>query len=162
METSSANPAAFHLEDASWRDYKEFKRLERASFGDLAWPSIELIAALLLPNVVRIKAVVDGRLAGLVAGTIRNDGFGWIMTIATFREYQGMGIGGAMLRACEERMKCEKMKLCVQAGNDTAIRLYLRHGYRHTEIWKNYYGKNLDALVMEKEKSAKGTVVRQD
>ena len=39
-----------------------------------------------------------------------------------------------------------------QAGSGTAIRLYLRHG-QHTEIWKNYYGKNLDAGM---EKSAKG------
>ena len=149
---TETNPASqsYHLEKATWRDFWEFRRLERLSFGDLAWPAVELAAALVLPTITRIKAVSGGQLAGLIAGTERSDGFGWIMTIATFPEYQGRGIGSAMLHACEEQMNVPQMRLCVRAGNDSAIRLYLRHGYHHTEIWKNYYGRNIDALVMEK------------
>jgi ribosomal-protein-alanine N-acetyltransferase len=108
---------------------------------------------LTLPNVVRLKAMEDGRLVGFVAGDIRRfEKISWIATIGVLPERRGQGIGAALLQACEAHLweHAERIRLCVRASNDTAIRLYLRAGYQKAGLWTRYYHDGEDAVVMEK------------
>lgn len=136
---------------ASLRDLNALNRLEHACFAKDAWSILDLIAVLTFPDVVRLKAVENGEMIGFVAGDPRPaEGFSWIATIGVTPAHRRQGIGRALLRACELRLKTARVKLSVRASNDGAIRLYEQEGYQRVEVWQGYYNDGESALVMEK------------
>jgi len=136
---------------ASILDLNALSRLERSCFGKDAWPFLDLVAVLTFAEVVRLKAVEDGKMIGFVAGDPRpSDGLAWIATIGVVPEYRGRGIGRDLLRACEARMEQPRLRLSVRASNQAAIRLYEREGYERVEIWQAYYRDGEAAIVMQK------------
>jgi ribosomal protein S18 acetylase RimI-like enzyme len=139
---------------ASILDLGPLQQVERACFDKDRWPLLDLMAVLTFPAVVRLKAVVDGRMVGFVAGDQRDSqGFSWIATIAVLPEYQKQGIGRALLQACESKLTTPRVRLCVRTENGGAIRLYEQEGYQRVDIWRGYYKDLADALVMEKTRS---------
>jgi ribosomal protein S18 acetylase RimI-like enzyme len=132
-------------------DLNMLRKLENECFGKDAWPLFDLIAVLTLPEVVRLKAVVDGEMAGFVAGDPRpRDGWGWIATIAVDSRYRRRGIGRALLHACEAKLGVPRARLTVRISNQAAISMYEKDGYTTTEIWNGYYNDGEDGMVMEK------------
>lgn len=146
---ASGSPVS--IEQASWRDLNALRELERLCFPLDAWPLWDLISVLTLPNVIRLKAVVDGKFAGFVAGDVRPaEKMAWIATIGVLPEFQRRGIGTALLLAAEARLEVPRARLCVRVTNLNAIQLYEGQGYQKISTWPNYYGNGEDALVMEK------------
>jgi ribosomal-protein-alanine N-acetyltransferase len=140
------------IEPASWRDLNPVRHLEQACFPQDAWPLWDVIGVLTLPNVLRLKAVVGGELAGFVAADIKpGRREAWIATIGVLPAYRRRGIGAALLAACEAGLKVERVKLCVRYSNTSAIRLYEQLGYTRTDAWRRYYADGEDAIVFEKE-----------
>ena len=136
---------------ASFLDIGPLQRIERACFERDAWPWLDLMAVLTFPEVVRLKAVADGRMIGFVAGDPRDSkGISWIATIGVLPEFQRQGIGRALLRACERKLTTPRIRLCVRTDNGAAIQLYEREGYQRVDVWPHYYKDRGDALVMEK------------
>lgn len=136
---------------ATLLDLGPLRAIERACFDRDAWPLLDLMAVLSFPDVVRLKAVEDGRMVGFVAGDQRESkGFSWIATIAVLPQYQRHGIGRALLRACEAQITTPRVRLCVRTDNGPAIRLYEQEGYQRVDMWYRYYKDQGDALVMEK------------
>ncbi len=136
---------------ASFLDLTSLQRLEHACFDEDRWPFLDLMAVLTFPDVVRLKAVMDGRMVGFVAGDLRRSkGFSWIATIAVLPEYQRRGIGRALLATCESKLTTPRVRLCLRADNAAALRLYEREGYQRVDVWRGYYKDRGDALVMEK------------
>jgi len=134
-------------------DLNALRKLEQACFNQDAWSLFDLIAVLSFPDVVRLKAVEAGQMVGFVAGDPRpSQGFSWIATIGVLPEYQGNGIGRALLRACERQLRTPRIRLSVRISNTSAIHLYEQEGYQHSDIWHSYYAGGEDALVMEKNK----------
>jgi ribosomal-protein-alanine N-acetyltransferase len=141
------------IASASLRDLSPLRQIERVCFPKDAWPLLDLISVLTYPGVVRLKAVRDKQMVGFVAGDIRRtEGIAWIATIAVLPEYQGQGIGTALLEACEAHILLNRIRLCVRPTNDGAIRLYERFGYVRAGEWTKYYQDGENALVMEKNK----------
>jgi ribosomal-protein-alanine N-acetyltransferase len=139
------------IQPASLRDLNALRKLEQAVFEKDAWSFLDLMAVLTWPEVIRLKAVQDGEMVGFVAGDPRpSQDLSWIATIGVDPRYQHRGIGRALLRACEERMKSSRSRLTVRMSNDHAISLYEQEGYRTVDIWKQYYNDGEDGLVMEK------------
>jgi ribosomal-protein-alanine N-acetyltransferase len=139
---------------ASVLDLNALKKLEHACFGNDAWPWLDLVAVLTFPDVVRLKAMEDGRMIGFAAGDMHNgDELGWIATIGIDPEYRRRGYGRDLLRACEAQLKTPRIRLSVRASNDGAIRLYEQEGYRRVDVWQAYYNDGEAALVMEKDRS---------
>ncbi len=139
------------IEIANIRDLAALRRLEHACFEKDAWPLLDLIAVLTWPDVIKLKAMEDGEMVGFVAGDPRPfEGASWIATIGVDPRYQRRGIGRALLRACEERIRLPRVKLTVRMSNQAAISLYEKEGYRSVDIWKKYYNDGEDGLVMEK------------
>jgi len=141
----------FQIEEASWRDFNELRQLENECFPIDAWPFWDVLGILSLPAVIRLKAVVDGKMVGFIAGDIRrSEATGWIATLAVTATERREGIATALISAFEIRMNVKKVKLCVRKSNAPAIALYLKLGYHDAGIWKNYYIGGEDALVLEK------------
>ncbi len=136
---------------ATLRDLGPLRRIEQACFPKDAWPLLDLIAVLTYPDVVRLKAVLNGQMVGFIAGDLRrSEGVGWIATVAVLPAYRRRGMGRALLRACERQMKTSHFRLCVRAENIEAIKMYEQEGYEQTDIWRGYYNDGGNALVMEK------------
>ncbi|MEK6221417.1 MAG: GNAT family N-acetyltransferase [Chloroflexota bacterium] len=136
---------------ASWRDLASLRELEQVCFPVDAWPLLDMIGVLTLPQVIRYKALEAQKFVGFVAGDIRqSQKIGWIATICVHPDYRGKGIGAALLKLCEEKMGMPKIKLSVREGNQAAIDLYKRNGYLQIGEWKKYYKGGENAVVMEK------------
>ena len=137
---------------ASILDLNALRKLENESFGKDAWPLFDLIAVLTFSEVIRLKAVEDGQMAGFIAGDPRpRDGWGWIATIAVDPHFRRRGIGRALLHACEAKLGVPRSRLTVRISNQAAISMYEKEGYVTTDLWKEYYDDGEDGMVMEKE-----------
>jgi ribosomal-protein-alanine N-acetyltransferase len=148
---SAAPGSAATLEPATWRDLNPLRQLEQVCFPQDAWPLWDLIGVLTLSNVVRLKAVQDGKLVGFIAAEVRRkEGVAWIATLGVSPDYRQQGIGRMLLSACEDRLDVSRIRLSVRASNSPALRLYARAGYQHHSIWQRYYNDGEDALVLEK------------
>jgi len=142
----------YTIQPATWRDLNVLRQVENQCFGKDAWPLLDLIAALTFPDIIRLKALVDGRMVGFIAGDLKlSEGVGWITTLGVLPEYRRKGIASALLRACEDQLKLPRIRLCVRRNNESAILLYRRFGYAQIGIWPAYYQDGEDALVLEKE-----------
>ena len=136
---------------ATWRDLKELRYLEQACFQQDAWPLLDLIGVLSFPGIIRLKAMIDGKLVGFIAGEIRNPkGLAWIATFGVLPAFRRQGIGSALLGACEESLGVDRVRLSVRVGNKTAIRIYKSFGYQQVGTWPEYYRGGVDAVVLEK------------
>ena len=132
-------------------DLGALRRLENACFGGDAWPLIDLVGVLILPGIVRLKAMAEGGMVGFVGGDIHpGEHTGWIATLGVLPEYRRRGIAKTLLLACEEHMRMPKMRLSVRRTNQPAIELYATLGYHRSDVWPKYYFDGEDALVLEK------------
>lgn len=136
---------------AGLRDLPSLHRLERECFALDAWPLIDQAAVLLLPGVVRLKAVIAGRMVGFIASDLKKvQNVGWIVTLGVLPAYQRRGIARALLLACMDQMDVRCVRLSVRRSNQPALHLYARQGFRLVDTWGNYYIDGEDALVLEK------------
>jgi ribosomal protein S18 acetylase RimI-like enzyme len=143
----------FTIQPASWRDLGELRVLEQECFGKDAWPLFDLIGILTFPGIVRLKAVVDDRMAGFIGGDMRpREGVGWITTIGVSSPYRRQGMAFALLAACEEAMGLPFVRLCVRRSNLGAQQLYQKAGYQPSAVWSQYYDDKEDALVLQKSR----------
>lgn len=140
------------IQTANWRDVNAVNRLERICFPKDMWPIWDIVGVLTLPNVVRLKALHEGRLVGFAAVDLRHrERTGWIATLGVLPKYRRHGVGSALLDCCEKRADLPIMKLSVRASNQPAIKLYQTHGYKQIDVWPGYYLDREDALVLGKK-----------
>ncbi|MBN1146349.1 MAG: GNAT family N-acetyltransferase [Anaerolineales bacterium] len=149
--TNVAQGSPASIQEATWRDLNALRQLEKACFPRDRWPLFDLIGVLSFPNVVRLKAIDNGRMVGFIAVDVRpTQGLAWVATIGVLPDYRGRGIGTALLQAGEARLQVRQIRLNVRASNKTAINLYQSLGYQRAGVWPAYYQDGEDALVMEK------------
>jgi ribosomal-protein-alanine N-acetyltransferase len=142
---------AVEIVTATWRDFNAIRQIENQSFDLDAWPLIDVIGVLTLPNVIRLKAVAAGETVGFIAVDIRrSQGVAWIATIAVSPDHRRKGIGGKLLEEAESQNDLPRMRLTVRRSNRPAINLYHNFGYREVDIWPRYYQGGEDGIVMEK------------
>jgi ribosomal protein S18 acetylase RimI-like enzyme len=152
VSTVNDNSRDYAIESASWHDLKALSELEKICFADDAWSLLELLGLLAFPGVVRLKAVVKGKMVGFIAGDPRrNETAGWILTLGVVPEWRRQGIAEALLGDCEQKMSLPNIKLTVRRSNAGAIHLYEKMNYRQVDIWSHYYNNGEDGLVMEKK-----------
>ncbi len=142
---------SYQIQTATWRDLNSLREVENACFGADAWPLWDLIAALTLPGIVRLKAISDGQMVGFISGDPRPaERLGWITTLGVLPPFRHQGIASALLTVCEEKLALPRIRLCVRRDNQGAIQLYHKFGYTQVGVWPNYYLDREDALVLEK------------
>ena len=143
--------ALYTIDQANLNDLGGMRVIEQACFPLDAWPLLELIGALSLPGLVRLKASVNGKMVGFVGGAIKHSKHeGWITTLGVLPGYRRLGIASALLDECERAITMPRVRLSVRKSNLGAQRLYLERGYSQVELWEQYYEGGEDALVYEK------------
>ena len=142
------------IQTATWRDFSQLNQLERACFrSEDLWPFWDLVAALTLPGLVRLKAVVNEKMIGFIGGERDvSRGFGWVTTLGVLPAYRRRGIALALLKRCEAGLDMPAIRLSVRASNQAAICLYEQQGYVQVHRWEKYYLGGEDALVLEKRR----------
>lgn len=145
------NETDYKILPAGLRDLNTLRALEKICFPLDAWPFLDMIGALTLPNIVRYKMVIDGEIIGFIAGDIRKiQQVGWIATVCIHPDYRRRGYAEKLLAVCEVQMRMPRVKLTVRASNTAAIMLYRRNGYSQVARWQKYYKGGEDGVVMEK------------
>lgn len=144
-------PLIFSIEPASWHDINELYQLEKECFKQDRWVLLDLIAALILPGIVRLKATVDGQMIGFIAGDSKSDkSVGWINTLGVLPVYRRQGVASNLLAACEAQIDVGRIRLYVRRSNQDALKLYEKSGYRRAGIKLKYYARGEDAFILEK------------
>lgn len=150
-KTIVSAPDSFAILSASLWDLGALYFLEHACFQQDAWPLPDLVAVLVVPGVIRLKAVHGRKMIGFVAADPHPaEGFAWIATLAVHPQFRRQGIGRRLLLACEARLNVARARLTVRQSNQTAIRLYESAGYRIVDSIPGYYRDGEAAWVMEK------------
>lgn len=152
-EIQEGDGSPFQITRATWHDLNDLRQLETVCFAEDSWPLFDLVAVLTLPRVVRLKAVVDGKMAGFIAGDPQpREELGWISTLGVLPEYRRQGIAEKLLELCEEELSFPRVRLSVRRSNEPALGLYKKAGYQMVDVWKKYYHNGEDALVLEKRR----------
>jgi len=143
--------SGIRIEPATWRDLKDLHQLEKVCFNLDAWPLLDILGVLTIPQIIRLKAVDNEILVGFIAvDPRRSQQTAWIATLAVIPAYRKSGIGSTLLRITEEEVNLPRIRLSVRQSNHPAIQLYQKHGYQQIEVWKKYYKGGDNALVFEK------------
>jgi len=125
--------------------------LEKICFGRDAWHLLDTLAALTFPQTVCLKAIVDGRVVGFIIGDRRRgNNLGWIASLGVHPDYRRRGIARSLLAACEGELETLRIRLTLRSTNEAALRLYQQMGYVEIDVWKRYYRRGEDAIVMKK------------
>ena len=145
------NEIDYQIVPVSLGDFTAMRRLEKTCFPVDAWPFLDMVAALTLPNIVRYKMVVDGEMIGFILGDVqRMKRTGWIASVCIHPDYRRRGLAEKLLAVCEVEMQMPRIKLTVRESNTAAITLYKRNGYILSGRWPKYYKGGEDGVVMEK------------
>ncbi len=75
-----------------------------------------------------------------------------VVSLAVMPEYRGLGIGGRLLEALEEKVKgkVKRIELQVRVSNRPAINLYEKKGYERGPVISRYYRNGEDAFLFYK------------
>ena len=149
MTVSICTYEAAHFEGvkAMWRELFS---------ADTPWhaPEVTVPAKLKVQPDLFVVAVDVGALdAGRVVGSIFGgyDGHrGWLNGVGVRKEYQGTGVGAALVREMEQRLGrlgCPKINLQVRTSNAAVIGFYQKLGYAVEE--RISLGKRMNAASFE-------------
>lgn len=82
------------------------------------------------------------------------DGDFYLLSLAVDEDQRGQGVGSALIDAMEERARAsgsKRFSLDVAAKNESAQKLYIRHGYKIYAKWpKRLYSRRFGLLRMAK------------
>lgn len=100
-----------------------------------------------------IVAIKEGKVIGFAALWLIIDEVD-IINIAIHPDYRGIGASNLLMdgviNLCKEH-KIPSITLEVRSNNEVAKNLYKKYGFKEEGIRKNYYGDNLDAIIMWKK-----------
>ena len=115
------------------------------------WPASDYVAATCLGDFGLEVALFDQKLVGFYLARVVGPDLE-LLKIAVVGAARRRGVAAALLEACLEwgrRAVCETCFLEVRQGNEAAIRLYEKYGFREIGIRRAYYRDPVeDALVM--------------
>lgn len=129
-------------------------RLERATFGRHAFDPATFLYYAASDRAGFLVAEAAGRLAGYIVArrTELRRTVGEIPSIAVRPELRDQGVGSLLLRQGITHLAAKGVTIVhlqVAVGNERAIALYRRLGFRPARRLTNYYGRGEDALEME-------------
>lgn len=150
--------SSIQIREAHGKDFAELYALDQACFvPGISWSRAELGYFLKYPkNFALVAEAEQGQIAGFtIAGMVRRQGalLGRLITLDVRPEMRRRRVGGALLRAAEERLRAggaTALLLEVAVDNESAQAFYKRHGFRGTGRIRGYYLGRIDALTMEK------------
>jgi ribosomal-protein-alanine N-acetyltransferase len=100
------------------------------------------------------EAASSSPIVGFIVGESNREGVGHIITIDVLPEGRRSGMGRALLKGAEERLRraqCERVRLEAGVENAVALNFYKRHGYAVVKTIRGYYSNGGDAFVLAKD-----------
>ncbi|MBN1887169.1 MAG: GNAT family N-acetyltransferase [Thermoflexales bacterium] len=138
---------------ATWRDTWAVWKTMRACFEREAYDPLSILAMLVWPGDITLKAVHTGRLVGFIASDQPEHTTAWIIALGVHPDFRRQGIASRLLAECEARTTHPRLRLTVRTGNAGAIALYRRAGYVEVKRIARYYAGGEDGIEMEKGRS---------
>ncbi|GAB2710812.1 ribosomal protein S18-alanine N-acetyltransferase [Arthrobacter bambusae] len=139
------------LRDMTADDVTAVEVLERRLFPVDAWPMQMFFDELAQVDTRRyVVAESDGQIVAY-AGLMCIEPIADVQTIAVVPEFEGRGIGSAILTELIEearRRGAVEVLLEVRADNPRAQALYVRFGFEQIHVRRRYYRDGTDALIM--------------
>ena len=139
------------LRDMTADDVTAVEVLERRLFPVDAWPMQMFFDELAQVDTRRyVVAEADGQIVAY-AGLMCIEPIADVQTIAVVPEFEGKGIGSAILTELIEesrRRGAVEVLLEVRADNPRAQALYVRFGFEQIHVRRRYYRDGTDALIM--------------
>jgi ribosomal-protein-alanine N-acetyltransferase len=146
----SARSASVQIGGVRLTELRSVATLQKRAFKPrLAYGFATLLLLWSLPYVRFLVARQDGQIVGCAIGD-RNGGQARVINICVDPAYQRRGIGAQLLRALDAAIPLGDIVLMVEAENDTAKALYRREGFKEVGVSRNYYGRGLDGIWMQK------------
>ncbi len=151
MRNKSTESPSIKLREAGFLDIPKMVKIERKVFKR-PW-GFDAFFGEMFKSFSRVYvAEVEGKIAGYIVLWILPPE-GYIANVAVSPDYQGKGVGKALLKkaisVCEEE-GVNSICLEVRRSNQTAISLYKKFGFEVVGIRKAMYHDGEDGLVMEK------------
>jgi [ribosomal protein S18]-alanine N-acetyltransferase len=154
----SPSPATFSLRLARETDFETLHAIDQVCYSPaVAYTRDELRWYLSLRGAECTVAAMRGRakasrvtIAGFIVSVSRNK-HGHIVTIDVLKIHRRTGIGTALLRRAEARMKrrgVAEVWLETATNNEAAIAFWEKHGYRSRGRLADYYPDGVDGFAM--------------
>ena len=144
---------SFVITDAREELLPQIAEIERECFS-LPWTEEMLRSQLDGERCVFLAALEGGNVLGYAGLTFVLDE-GYISNVAVAPAYRRRGAGGALIGELIRRgraLRLAFLTLEVREGNEAAVALYFKHGFRVVGRRKGYYEKTReDALLMTLE-----------
>jgi [ribosomal protein S18]-alanine N-acetyltransferase len=134
------------------RDLERIVEIERASFGQDAWPAELFVEYWRASPELFLIARHGRRIAGYSIARINWRG-AELESIAVDPRYRGRGIAQALLDATVARLRARTLRLMVSTTNTPALSFYRQYGFVRTRLVKRYYGAGRDAWRMRLDRS---------
>ena len=88
-ELNSPPGSGISILPATWRDLMAVHQLEKTCFHIDAWPLLDILGVLTIPQIVRVKAQEEENLIGFIAADLRRaQATAWIATLAVFPSFR--------------------------------------------------------------------------
>jgi ribosomal-protein-alanine N-acetyltransferase len=147
------------LRTMRWWDIDAIMRLETELFTNESWTETMFWSELAQRETRHyVVAVDDDEIVGYAGLCAYAPHEAYVQTIGVTKARQGEGIGTRLLFELieeAERRGCPRLDLEVRADNDTAIKLYERHGFHRIGTRRGYYQPSgTDAVVMRRERTS--------
>ena len=138
---SRKTPGLVRIRPMTVEDMDQAAALEKENLGKEAWTEKQLLDALTRDDTFYIVAEKAGRVVGL-CGVQNISGDGEVTNVSVARDCRGEGIGYKMMKQLLERGRGIGIKdytLEVRAGNEYAIKLYERLGFKSEGLRPGFY-----------------------
>ena len=125
--------------------------IDREAFGDDAWSAALVDLELSAPGRVVVAAEQDDALVGYASAAVIAD-IADLTRIAVRPHARRSGVARELLHALLEHAAergAERMMLEVADTNEPALGFYAASGFTEVARRRDYYGSNVDAVVME-------------
>lgn len=132
----------------SRRNLGRIVEIERASFGQDAWPAEWFVDYGRESPELFLVARLSRRIVGYSITRTSWRG-AELESIAVDPRFRGRGVAQALLDATVGRLKgVGVLRLMVSTANEPALRFYRQYGFVRTRLVKGYYGAGRDAWRM--------------
>lgn len=155
-------PRGIRFRDGTLNDVPELVRIDRQAFPNMPIPTHAMRARLEDGGSV-IVAMAGKRIAGFCLFNMPDEGEGWIGVLAVDGEHQGRGIGAALTVRAAKRLFADGARhvgLTTDDNNGSAIRLYVRLGFRQTRAGRDYSRPTDPRAIAEMKRAGETTFIR--
>ncbi len=135
------------VEEASVKFIDKLYQLEIECFDQEAFTKRQLSYLLRACNAFGLIARLNGEIVAFIIFHIESDQknpYGHLITLNVSPNYRRRGIAQKLMNEMEcilKRKGIDDCRLEVRLGNESALRLYKRLGYKEMCILERYYGK---------------------